>query len=137
MCNFDQLNGRVVLSMGLTLASRLFQSDCAGYSRSQNAENQSYSRSRSAPARRSTSTCTREPRGSAKVVGKSLEVNNDDVRNQPQQDNQPKAGQQRHEDSAEVVGNSLNVNDNDVRNQNGSGTEAVKGGQHRNPDKKK
>jgi hypothetical protein len=74
---------------------------------------------------------------SAKVVGKSLEVNNDDVRNQPQQDNQPKAGQQRHEDSAEVVGNSLNVNDNDVRNQNGSGTEAVKGGQHRNPDKKK
>lgn len=39
-------------------------------------------------------------------------------RNQPQQDNQSKGGQQCHEGSADVVGNSLNVNVNDVRNQN-------------------
>jgi hypothetical protein len=50
-------------------------------------------------------------------VGESLNVNENDVRNQPQQDNQSKVGQECHEGSAKVVGNSLNVNENDVRNQ--------------------
>ena len=48
-------------------------------------------------------------------------------RNQPQQDNQSKVGQQCHEDSAEVGGEALNVNENDVRNQNRTGAKAVKG----------
>jgi hypothetical protein len=60
-------------------------------------------------------------------VGKSLNVNENDVRNQPQQDNQSKVGQQCHEDSAEVGGEALNVNENDVRNQNRTGAKAVKG----------
>jgi hypothetical protein len=38
-------------------------------------------------------------------------------RNQPQQDNQLRVGQQCHEGSAKVVGESFNVNENDVRNQ--------------------
>ena len=50
-------------------------------------------------------------------------------RNQPQQDNQSKGEQQRHEGYAQVVGKSLNVNENDVRDQSRPGTEAVKGGQ--------
>jgi hypothetical protein len=58
-------------------------------------------------------------------------------RNQPQQDNQSKAGQQCHEGSAKVVGESLNVNENDVRNQNRPGTEAVKVGQQCHADNKK
>ena len=49
------------------------------------------------------------------------------VRNQTQQDNQSKVGQQCHEDSAEVGGEALNVNENDVRNQNRTGAKAVKG----------
>jgi hypothetical protein len=74
---------------------------------------------------------------SAKVVGKSLNVNENDVRNQPQQDNQSKGRQECHEGSAKVVGKSLNVNENDVRNQNRPGTEAVKGGQQYHADNKK
>ena len=70
-------------------------------------------------------------------MGKSLNVNENDVRNQPQQDNQSKAGQQCHEGSAKVVGESLNVNENDVRNQNRPGTEAVKVGQQCHADNKK
>src|ERR1035438_6164019 len=50
-------------------------------------------------------------------------------RNQPQQDNESKGGQQCHEGSADVAGKSLDVNENDVRNQNRPGIEAVKGGQ--------
>ena len=51
---------------------------------------------------------------SAQVVGKSLNVNENDVRDQ----NRPgaeavKDGQKCHEDSADVVGNSLHVNEND------------------------
>ena len=38
-------------------------------------------------------------------------------RNQPQQDNQSKVGQQCHEGSAEVGGEALHVNENDVRDQ--------------------
>ena len=48
-------------------------------------------------------------------------------RNQPQQDNRSKDGQQCREGSAKVVGKSLNVNENDVRDQNRPATEAVKG----------
>jgi len=50
-------------------------------------------------------------------------------RDQPQQDNQSKVGQQSHDVSAQVVGKSLNVNENDVRDQNQPSTEAVKDGQ--------
>ena len=60
---------------------------------------------------------------SAKVVGKSLNVNENDVR---QEDNQSMGEQECHEHSAKVVGKSLNVNENDVRNQNRPGTEAAK-----------
>ena len=57
-------------------------------------------------------------------------------RNQPQQDNQSKVGQQCHEGSAEVGGEALNVNEHDVRNQNRCGTEAVKGGERSDADNK-
>ena len=50
-------------------------------------------------------------------------------RDQPQQDNQSKVGQQSYDVSAQVVGRSLNVNENDVRDQNQPSTEAVKDGQ--------
>ena len=56
-------------------------------------------------------------------------MNENDVRNQPQQDNPSTGGQQCHEGSADVVGKSLNVNENDVRNQNRPSTEVVKGEQ--------
>jgi hypothetical protein len=57
-------------------------------------------------------------------------------RNQSEQDNQSKVGQQRHEGSAEVGGEALNVNENDVRDQNRPGTEAVKGGKQSGADNK-
>ena len=57
-------------------------------------------------------------------------------RNQPQQDNQSKVGQQSHDVSAQVVGKSLNVNENDVRDQNQPSTEAVKGGERSDADNK-
>ena len=67
---------------------------------------------------------------SAQVVGKSLEVNENDVRDQNQPGTQAvKGGQRSHEGSAAVVGNSLHVNENDVRDKNRPGTQAVKGGQ--------
>jgi hypothetical protein len=50
-------------------------------------------------------------------VGESLNVNENDVRDQPQQDNQSKAEGPCHEGSAKVVGESLNVNENDVRDE--------------------
>jgi hypothetical protein len=75
--------------------------------------------------------------GSAQVVGKSLNVNENDVRDQSRPGTEAvKGGQQCHEESADVVGNSLNVNENDVRNQNRSGTEAVKGGERSDADNK-
>ena len=75
--------------------------------------------------------------GSAQVVGKSLNVNENDVRDQ----NGPrteavKSGQQSHDESADVDGDSLHVNENDVRDQNRSGTEAVKGGERSEADNK-
>lgn len=67
---------------------------------------------------------------SAQVVGKSLNVNENDVSDQNRPGTEAvKSGQQSHEESADVVGNSLHVNENDVRDQNRPGTEAVKGGQ--------
>jgi uncharacterized protein YheU (UPF0270 family) len=74
---------------------------------------------------------------SAEVVGKSLDVNENDVRDQ----NRPgtaavKGEQQPHGGSAKVVGKSLEVNENDVRDQNRSGTEPVKGGQQCHANKK-
>ena len=57
-------------------------------------------------------------------------------RDQPQQDNQSKVGQQSHDVSAQVVGKSLNVNENNVRDQNQPGTEAVKGGERFDADNK-
>jgi hypothetical protein len=65
---------------------------------------------------------------SADVVGKSLNVNENDVRNRSRPSIEAaKGGQQCHDGSADVVGKSLNVNENDVRNQNRPGTEADKG----------
>jgi hypothetical protein len=70
-------------------------------------------------------------------VGKSLNVNENDVRNQNRPGTEAvKGGQECHEGSADVVGKSLNVNENDVRNQNRPGTEAVKGGQECHADNK-
>ena len=74
---------------------------------------------------------------SAQVVGKSLNVNKNDVRDQNRPDTVAVKGkQQSHEVSADVVGNSLHVNENDVRDQNRPGTEAVKGGHQSHADKK-
>jgi hypothetical protein len=64
--------------------------------------------------------------GSADVEGKSLEVNENDVR---KQDNRPTGKRPSQEGSADVEGKSLEVNENDVRKQNRSGTETVKGEQ--------
>jgi len=58
-------------------------------------------------------------------------------RNQPQQDNQSKIGQECHDVSAQVVDNSLHVNENDVRDQSRPGTETVKGGERSRADNKK
>ena len=58
-------------------------------------------------------------------------------RNQPQQDNQSKIGQECHDVSAQVVGNSLHVNEKDVRDQSRPGTETVKGGGRSRADNKK
>ena len=74
---------------------------------------------------------------SADVVGKSLNVNDNDVRDQPQQDNQSKGEQQCHEDSADVVGKSLNVNENDVRKQNRPSAKTTKSEQQSHAGNKK
>ena len=74
---------------------------------------------------------------SAQVVGNSLSVNENDVRDQNRPGTEAvKVGKQSHESSADVVGNSLHVNENDVRDQNRPGTQAVKSGQQSRTDNK-
>ena len=60
---------------------------------------------------------------SAKVIGESFDVNENDVRDQDRPDTE--AGQACHEESAKVVGESFDVNENDVRDQDRPDTEAV------------
>ncbi len=60
--------------------------------------------------------------GSAKVVGESFNVNENDVRDRDRPDTE--AGQAWHEGSAKVVGESFDVNENDVRDRDRPDTEA-------------
>ena len=61
--------------------------------------------------------------GSAKIVGESFDVNENDVRDQDRP--APGAGQPCHEESAKVAGESFAVNENDVRDQDGPDTSRV------------
>ncbi len=69
------------------------------------------------PAQQDNRPDAAEPRHehSAKIVGESFDVNENDVRDQDQPG--PEAGQARHEESAKITGESFDVNENDVRDQ--------------------
>jgi hypothetical protein len=60
--------------------------------------------------------------GSAKIVGESFNVNENDVRDRDQADTE--TGQACHEESAKIVGESFDVNENDVRDQDQPDTKA-------------
>ena len=120
MCEFDRLNGCGVFRMGSTLAvasppERLH----TAFLESKMQSNQDTER-RNQPQlddrSKDEQPCQED---SAEVVGNSLNVNKNDVRNPSRPGTDAvKDEQQPHEGSVEVVGNALDVNENDVRNQN-------------------
>ena len=138
MCDFDRLSGSGVFRMRFTLAAASLPEWLHTVILEPTMQNTKSTQSRNQPQQDNQSKDEQQcHEGSAQVVGKSLNVNENDVRDQ----NRPgaeavKDGQKCHEDSADVVGNSLHVNENDVRDQNRSGTEAVKGGERSDADNK-
>ena len=77
------------------------------------------------PAQQDNRADAAEPchENSAKIVGESFDVNENDVRDQDRPD--PEAGQACHEESAKIVGESFDVNENDVRDQDRPETKGV------------
>lgn len=138
MCDFDQRSGRGVFRMGFTLAVASLAEWLHTVFLELTMQNTKDTQSRNQPPQDNQSKDELQyHEGSAQVVGKSLNVNENDVRDQNRPGSEAvKDGQKCHEDSADVVGNSLHVNENDVRDQNRSGTEAVKGGERSDADNK-
>ena len=138
MCDFDQRSGRGVFRMGFTLVAASLAEWLHTVFLELTMQNTKDTQSRNQPPQDNQSKDELQyHEGSAQVVGKSLNVNENDVRDQNRPGSEAvKDGQKCHEDSADVVGNSLHVNENDVRDQNRSDTEAVKGGERSDTDNK-
>jgi hypothetical protein len=138
MYGFDQRSGRGVFRMGFTLAVASLSEWLHTVFLEPTMQNPKGTQSRKQPQQDNQlkvgPQCHED---SAQVVGKSLNVNDNDVRDQNRPGTEAvKGGQQSHEGSADVVGKSLQMNENDVRDQNRPGSEAVKGGKQSRADNK-
>ena len=138
MCDFDQRSRCGVFRMNFTLAVLPLPEWLHTVVLESTMENTKGTQSRKRPRQDNRSRDEEQCHDvSAKVSGKALDVNENDVRDQNRPGTEAVKGEPRSDEgNAQVVGNSYHVNEDDVRDQEQPGTEVAQGGQPSRADNK-